>query len=301
MSDLIVGPLPHTAQWMAERQNHIGASEAAAACGVSPYAQPLEIYLRKRGEIGEIAENAAMRMGKRLEPVVIEEVGDRLGRPICVTIPMAWRAGTEHIAATPDGLVDVDWHRPVEVKTTSWRRAHEWGDGPDDVPVDYLLQVQQQMYVCGADVCELGVLIDGSTFRHYSVPRHDGLIARIVEAETELWQRIQDGRPPEPNWTHPRTTELVRDMHGLQHGLSVDLGYEVAAIVDEWAVAKADEKDARERSESLKARLLHAMGDAELGCLPDGAMLVRKTVSRAGYDVKPATFVTLTHKQPRKK
>src|SRR4051812_1639091 len=70
---------PLSPAWYAARSTGIGASEIAAAAGLSRYATPLEIYARKRGLMPEIEDNDAMRLGRKLEPVVKSEFCERTG------------------------------------------------------------------------------------------------------------------------------------------------------------------------------------------------------------------------------
>lgn len=276
----IVGPLPYTPDWWAARRTCIGASQAAAACGVSPYAQPLDVYLECRGEY-QREETPAMRLGKALEPVVLSEyelrTAVRLIRPVGL-----YRSRTcPFIGATPDALREEDLS-PVDSKTSTHWRAGEFGDeGTDQIPADYVMQAQQQIYVCGAAYADVAVLIDGRTLRVYRVRRHDALIARMVRMETALWERIQKGTPPDPEWNHRGTLELLKRLHGCARGELVTLPDEAAAYWDRYTrIGEALESYEAARKE-LYSRVLHAIGDAPGGVLPDGREIGKTIVAES--------------------
>lgn len=295
----VTGPLPDTDEWLAERKLHIGASEAAAACGLSPWRQPLDVYLEKRGLAEPREETAAMRLGKRLEPVIAEEYSLRTGLEIVRGIPMLWRTDTPHIAASLDALTEPDFS-PLELKSSSYRRSHEFGDeGTDQIPDDYLVQVQQQMYVVGAEQAELAVLLDGRTLRLYTIRRHEHLIARMIELETELWQRIVTGDPPAPDFTHPKTPDLIRSLYGVAEGKAIDLPDEAVAAWADYQRLGEEEKRIEAERDALKAKVLYAIGDAAIADLGNGKQLTRSTVNRKEYTCKASSYVTLRERKAR--
>ena len=55
-----------------DRTKYMGSGDAAAACGVSRFNTPLDVYLAKRGEPSDI-DNFPIRFGTWNEPLVIAE------------------------------------------------------------------------------------------------------------------------------------------------------------------------------------------------------------------------------------
>lgn len=296
-TDLI--PQPGSPEWQAIRATGLGASEAAAACGLSRYATPLHIYSRKRGLISEIEDNDAMRMGRRLEPVVIAEFVDRTGEEIAAA-PVATGRHEKHgcILATPDAqLVSGSL---LECKTTTWRTAAELGDeGSDYIPVEWLMQCQQQLAVFKMDLCHLAVLLDGRTLRTYKIERNDVLIGRMLVMELELWERIEQGRAPEPDFKHEATYDLIRAIHKVEAGKTIDLDPDLVKIWQrDRKLAKIETKVEKLRKE-LRAQVLHGMGDAAIARLPGGEKeVVRKSIDATlveAYTKK--SYVTLTERK----
>lgn len=172
----------------AVRATGIGASEIAAIVGLSPYTSPLDIYLRKVGLTEEFAGNESSRWGIRLEPAIAEaytaETGIELTGDGRTTIVHPVH---EFALCTPDRIA-ADRSRVVEIKTAGIRMAHLWGEpGSDDVPEYYLTQVAWQMAVLDIDAADIAVLIGGSDFRIYSVPRDRELEEALIEAARRFW------------------------------------------------------------------------------------------------------------------
>ena len=278
-------------EWFAARQLSLGASEIAAAAGLCPYVSALELYHRKRGEIPPIEDNDAMRMGRLLEPVVKAEFIRESGLTLIDPNPPMFRHGKyERITATPDGIVDTS--TLLECKTASWRMKGSWGEtDTDDCPVNYLCQVQQQMAVMNASMVHLAVLFDGAQLKLFKVMRNDDLIKLLIAAGLELWERIQDGRPPEPNWEHSSTPKLIKAIHGSINDARIELNADEVALWSEYESINEMNKENKSRQDEIKARLLHAIGDNFAGILDDGNMLRRKVIEKKPYTVTPEPYV----------
>ena len=227
----VIGPASHSPEWYSmrrydpnrkERPVVIGASEAAAAMGLSQYQSPLELYLIKRGEYEPVVsqeQRDRMDYGTYMEPLILDRyerqtgVITRRGWQMCFSLTHSF------CAATPDAMTHpVDGERIVEAKTAAWgmfdktgESAEKFGEeGTDQVPIQYLIQCQQLMHVMGCDRVDIPVLADPTTMRIYQVKRDNDLIGTMLDAEEELCIRIIEGRPPEPMYSHPGTLDLLK-------------------------------------------------------------------------------------------
>ena len=88
-----------------------GASLAAAVCGVSEWSTPLHVYHEMVTGTGSKDESDAMRLGKKLEPVVISEYIERTGYGCMYPQPMYFHPVHHFLAATPDAMTL--WDREV--------------------------------------------------------------------------------------------------------------------------------------------------------------------------------------------
>lgn len=302
----IPGPVPHTPDWYAlrvfdpdraERPVVFGASEAQKAVET-----PLELYLLKRGEMEPPEQTEDMEVGSLMEPVVLEMYRRRSGNFIHTGCPMYFAPECAFMAATPDaiGIPEVDdmpgvlnleavtdfWG--VDAKTSHDRMfirhaaanedTNKYGeDGTDLVPTYVLWQMQQQCAVMGFPFVDVPVLF-GRKYRQYRVDRDETLIKALVDAEKELAERIVNGDPPEPNWTHPNTRECLQALHGLQRGTTVvlsDDGYERWLDI---ARRKSTIAELEEANREDTNRILAEMESAENALFPAGGREIHRSV-----------------------
>ena len=155
----------------------------------------------------------------------------------------------------------------------------------------YNLQVQQEMACAGLDRADLVALFIG-TFetRIYEIVRRDDLIDELMRAELEFWGRIERQDPPLPDFEHPSTADIMAMLEPLP-GNVVMLDEEAQKLVDDYESLAALDSSTKQRKKSIKSQLIHLMGKAEQGDLPDGRTVRRKVVNRKGYTAKPSSFV----------
>lgn len=283
----MVGPDPHTPEWTAmrvwnpertERPVVFGASEAASAANLNPYdGGPLSLFMKKREMVPKFEGNEATQFGILLEPVVLTMYEMETERCLRRDLPMYLHPEHSFMAATPDALVveGGEWERAVDAKTATFRvydktgeDEHKYGEeGTDQVPAYILCQAQQQMAVLGLDRVDFPVLFD-RRIRIYSVLRSDDMIAMLVEAERELAERIINNDPPEPNWEHPKTKSLLRDLYGMEAGKVCDLDDETAVLVREYQQLGAELKAMEKDRERLGNKIRAVLGDAQIGRHP---------------------------------
>jgi len=258
-----VTPEQRTA-WLEERRTGIGGSDAAAAVGLSKWRTPLELFLDKRGEL-ETAENEPMLWGHLLEPVIRQEYANRTGRTVSVPEGIIRHPTVQFALMTPDGIADGS--RVLQVKTA--RTADGWGEeGSGDIPQEYVLQTQHEMFVTGLPVADVAVLIGGSDFRLYIVEADADLQAMLIEQERQFWSMVQANEPPAPvsredvkrrwKFSTARKAEISADDAGK------------AMVLRQW---KDIAKQLEERIDGLTAELQSVMGDAGELVNEDGDVL----------------------------
>jgi putative phage-type endonuclease len=289
---------PNTDEWYSARSTGIGASEAAAACGLSRWETPHSIYCRKLGLIPPTEDNDAIRLGRKLEPVVISEFVERTGLAVAQhPCPMYRHPEHNFMLATPDA--ELESGDLLEAKSMGHFVAKALGDqGSDDIPQEIVIQCQQQLAVTCKDVCHVAVLIDGRTLRLFRVERHDKLIAKIAELEADLWERIQRQEPPAPDWQHPRTPELIRQLYGVTSGKTVELPTSVASLWVEQRDLGDEIKMLEQKREALRAQVLHEMADASIATFPEAVFeLSRSEIHRKEYVVKECSFISIRERK----
>lgn len=278
------------AAWLAERRKGIGASESAAALGVSPYETPLNLYLRKLGFMPDAEETEPMRWGSLLEPLIAAEYERRTGKRV-VEQQVFLRSPVTPLFATLDGMTDAG--HPVEFKAVgNWTGKTLGDEGTDEVPDHWLIQGHQQMLLSSTFEMDFAVLVGGQKLRLYHLIRDEELVESIIVRVREFWGRVERREPPEPD--PARDAELMHLLHRRCEG-EVTLGEQDAELVRLYEMATAERKDMDRECDELRARILAHLGEHATGRLPDGRTIKRKlvtvpstTVERKGY-----TFTTL--------
>lgn len=270
------------AAWLAARQQGLGASEVAAALGLSPYETPLELYLRKTGQLDGPAETEAMRMGTLLEPVLEQLYTERTGKPILDRqVVLRDDSYGVPLLATLDAI-NAD-ARPVELKTTGAWNAKAIGEG-DELPEHWLLQAHQQMLLHGCLWVDFGILIGGQKFEVRTVERNQDLIDAVLPKLAAFWRCVETRTPPAQNAL--LTPRIAAALHG-ETGATVAASPELVSLVAQYESLGQRAKDLDDQREQARGRILEALA-GNTAVLPDGRR-VRLQHVRAGkpYTVTP--------------
>ena len=302
-------------EWLQLRNTGLGGSDAGTVLGVNPYKTPLQLYLEKRGELEaeDISSKEAVHFGNILEDVVAAEYARRTGQRVERCTTMLRHPQHNWMLGNLDRLVWEGDKRPqykgqirtrklLECKTALGRFVDKtmWGpDGTDEVPISYLAQCQHYMAVTDAEQCDLAVMMAGPEFRIYHIHRDDELISQMIEREGEFWERIQTGKAPEPDYDHATTGDLMAKLYPGTDGTEIILPDSAAHWQQVMAEAKSQVKLYETIADGAKNHLLHLMGNAAIGRLPDGSQFTRKEVTRAEYTVNAVSYVDFRFKKAK--
>lgn len=202
-------------EWLSARRKGIGASDAAAIMGLSPYKTNVQLWEEKTGrrEPEDILSNPFVQYGIAAEPhirdlfaldfpgyaVSYDQFGMISNNP---DLPFAF--------ATLDGdlISKKDNRRGVlEIKTVEIRRKDQWAKWDGRIPDHYFVQVVHQLLATMYDFVTLKARIkhyygDGTpviTERHYYIDKADAAddMALLAIREKEFWSCVkEDCCPP---------------------------------------------------------------------------------------------------------
>ena len=277
-----------TQEQLTGRAVNVGGSESSVAIGLNPYESSVELWLKKRGELPEFAGNEPTKWGQRLEPLVRQEYAEQTGRVVRLPYHTLVHPKHDWMVCHPDGVTDDG--RLYEGKTA--RFADGWGEpGTDEVPEQYIIQVQHNMLVMALPIADLAVLIGGSEFRLYTIVADRQLQESIVEAEHEFLQHVLKGTRPAVDYSSPGVMGVLTKLYPGTDGRTLLATPEIEKHRKALDTAKATEKFAESVAKESKAHLLDFMGEASALRFADGKALRRKQIDRAGYSVGPTSYV----------
>lgn len=187
-------------QWLQVRQSGLGSSDAAAACGLSPYKSPLALWLEKTGRDSGLPApdpqdtRQPVYWGTLLEPIVAAAYTQQTGRKVRRVNAVLQHPEHPFMLANLDReVIGAPEVQILECKTAGEFGARLWRDG---VPEHVQLQVQHQLAVTGQQAADVAVLLCGQQLAVHRLERDERLIAQLIELETRFWRQVQEDSPP---------------------------------------------------------------------------------------------------------
>jgi putative phage-type endonuclease len=185
-------------EWLSARKKGVGASEAAAVLGISPWSSPVEVWARKLGLIPEMEDNERLKTGRYFEEPIAQLYADREK----VTLTGGGFHSIFHpslpVFATPDRMV-VEYPRGLEIKTVEPAMSKEWGEEEtDQIPPYYVTQVAVCMSVTGLPEWDVAAFFGMNDFRIYRLKRDMELEETILSRLAEFWNRYVVGNQEPP-------------------------------------------------------------------------------------------------------
>lgn len=239
-----------------DRTKFLGASEAGAVLGLSPYRSPFKVWQEKTGQIIPDPPGIPMRAGNALESLVLdlfqEETGKMVGDRQAEFIDKAHPFIVCHV----DGVADSG--EIVEAKTTGSDKG--WGEpGTDQIPQVYLAQVTVQMYLAGLRIAYVPVLIGREDFRIYKVERDEELEKMVLPRLVKFWTDHVEKNIAPP----PVTLSDLYEAFPRHEARQVEASEEVVRAVRGLARVKEEIKALESLKETHEKVILEAMGSAD--------------------------------------
>ena len=197
---------PDEDAWRRARQNSIGASDAAAVMGISPWKTEAQLWDEKaNGKTLDFRNSDTVR-GHRSESHILELYGIETGRKIFSGERiMLTSKRNSFMSCTLDGIDFTDENNPIIIEVKSVKFSHgEWSD--DKIPDYYCTQLLHQLAVTGWSEAILLVRFtrnegwESAFERMYHVRREDveDKIDKLVRKENKFWNEyvVNKKRPP---------------------------------------------------------------------------------------------------------
>lgn len=179
-------------EWLRWRETGIGASEAAAIMGVSPWDTAYSLWEVKTGRKPPKPMNPAMQRGKEMEEVARQAYEAETGE--LVTPMCAEHGAYSWMKSSLDGIT-FSGDITLEIKCPGQKDHALALNGI--VPPKYFPQVQHQMMVAGAQVKFAHYWsYDGENGKLIVVPRDNEYIWLLAQAEAKFWDCVRNNTPP---------------------------------------------------------------------------------------------------------
>lgn len=278
-------PKPHGDEWQKYR-SHVkttGGSDASIIAGCSKFKSAYSLWAEKTGKVipEDISDKEAVRLGNDLEDYVAKRFTEATGKKVR-NDNFIWHNDDYPFAhANLDRLV-VGEKAGLECKTTSsFDVLKECREG--NYPAAWYCQIQHYMMITGYSKWYLAVLIFGSGFYWFEIPRNENDIAALVELERDFHQKVLSETPPAIDGSEA-TTDALRTIFAESNGSKVDLApfrTELATL----EALQAQKKEIEGKITEIQNAVMAYMGAADTGTC-DNYSITWKTTSRRTFDKK---------------
>jgi putative phage-type endonuclease len=300
--------LPDRREWLQQRRNGIGGSDAAAVLGLSPWKSPLTLWSEKCGLVSEpnLDELEFIEWGQVLEEPIARKYEQVTGRSLFDHGRFAIRQSEcypfmhctidrEVCANNYGNPKDPDSGKPpvfalgigdLSIKNTGAFKAKDWEEEP---PLPYQVQLQHELAVTGLQWGSFAVLIGGQKFKWCDWARNDKFISYLIEKEEEFWNRVMRGIPPEVD-ASDSTKEVLLRLYPKDTGESKALPNEFAELRDLRNEFKATIKEMEGWVQGIDNQIKAAIGEVTIGLLPDGSGFSWKAQHRDSFIVQACDY-----------
>ena len=239
-----------------DRTKFLGASEAGAVLGISPYRTPFRVWQEKVGLVLPDPPGIPARAGNALENLVLDLFQEETGKMVSYRQEEFEDDEYPFLKCHVDGLADSG--EIVEAKTTGSDKG--WGEpGTDQIPQVYLAQVTVQMYLAGLRIAYVPVLIGREDFRIYKVERDEELEKLILPRLVKFWTENVEKKIAPP----PVTLQDIYDAFPRHEARQVEATEEIHNAVRKLSDIQSRIKALEKEETETKALILSHMQSAD--------------------------------------
>ncbi|WP_020007368.1 YqaJ viral recombinase family protein [Salinicoccus albus] len=245
-------------EWLQERQSGIGGSDSGTILGVNKWKSKTQLFFEKTNpELKQDIDNEYIYWGNVLEDVVAKEFEHRTGKKVRRDNRMLRHPDHDFMIANLDRVV-VGEKALLECKTTSQYNKDQW-EG-DEIPAQYLCQVQHYMAVTGFEKAYIAVLLGGNTFIWKEIERDEELINILIETEKDFWENnIQSGVIPEIDGSQA-TSEFLNHMYSDIDDAEIALSEKEDTLLKGIEACKKDIKETKALQTKYENQLKEQLG-----------------------------------------
>ena len=268
-------------KWLTLRSRGIGGSDCAAACGLSRWKSPLQLFVEKTSKVKMEEDNERMEWGRRLEPLIRSTFAEKSGLSVVECPIMFAFKEYPYMIANVDGIVTENNKNKalLEIKTVGEFAASDWDEG---LPMEYYLQIQHYLAVTDLKKAYCAVLIGGNKFNYQVVERDDDTINTIIALEYDFWNNhVLRGIPPAVS---EKDSDILNTLYPKSNSATAILPAEADEIIKEYLEIKKLEDELKQHKSLVENKLKSILGENESGQSAAGFSVHWKTVNSNKLD-----------------
>ena len=269
-------------QWLELRRNSIGGSDAAAACGQSPWVSQLALYCDKMGLIPDRETNESMRRGTYLEEYVAQRFMEETGKKVRRDNSMWCDEEYTFLTANVDRVI-VGENAGLECKTMNDYSANDFDFESGEIPVQYYYQCQHYMMVMGWDYMYIAFSTNFK-FIWLKIDRNDTFIDTMRLQEADFWyNHVVKHLRPEADGSES-SMEILEDLYPEETRDSV-MTFDFDALGQRYMFLNDMANQIKKEKDKIKGKLCDRLGNTEEG-LSQNYKCTWKSQSKDTFDTK---------------
>lgn len=240
----------------------IGGSSIASVLGLSRWETPLKLWAELTGEIEreDISDREYVELGTELEDFVAKKferkTGKKVRRDRRTFVHKDHECFVAHIDRRVQGTDEL-----LECKTCSAWKEKEWQG--EEIPIEYILQVQWYLGILGMKKGHIAVLIGGQKFRWKELDFDAELFDDMISRALVFVDMVKSKTPPVAIVGDKDVlSELFPGDHQLETMETDDEN--IISIIAERDHLKEAEKDAGKHIEAIENTIKQTMENAEI-------------------------------------
>lgn len=273
--------------WLEARKLGITGTDLGGLTGISKYSTPIKVYLDKTGQLEPIEDNEAMYWGRVIEDVIAKDFQSRnenmkVNRvnAILKHPEYEWALGNiDRLITNENGEKGI-----LEIKTVSEYLKTSWDE--EEVPPQYMVQLQWYMFVAGVKFGYFAALIGGNKYIQKYVERDEELIEMLKNIAQNFWENnVLTKTPPLVDGSEA-STDLLKSLYpNSEPDTEIVLPEEASELIEQREELKGQAKELEVQISECDNKLKDILKENEIGICGD-RKVTWKTYSRTSIDSK---------------
>ena len=257
---------------LAFRKGRLGASDTAAALGISKWKTKAQLYCEIMGLVEPFDIGERGIIGNEIEPVIISAYTRKTGIEVFEAPGSGWKGIPKGTYIHPeytwmichlDGAMP-DYQMTLECKNVGPRMYYDWGmdEDPEGPPLEVQAQVTQQAILADVERVDVAAFFGGNELRVYPMEITKSQKRDVLDGLKAFWEdHIVKRVQPEVTG---RDLDLLKQLYpgSVEEKKIYVESTETALGFQDYRNAKDKLKKDKEMVDAMKAKIIEFMGNA---------------------------------------